>query len=41
MKWICASAIGLVVLASALPSAAQGKRADLDGVWILADSATF
>ena len=40
MKWICASAIGLLVLASA-PSAAQGKRADLDGVWILADSATF
>jgi hypothetical protein len=41
MKWTCASAIGLLVLASALPSAAQGKRADLDGVWILADSATF
>ena len=40
MKWICASAIGLV-FASALPSAAQGQRADLDGVWILADSATF
>jgi hypothetical protein len=41
MKWICVSAIGLLVLASALLSAAQGKRADLDGVWILADSATF
>ena len=41
MKWICASAIGLQVMASAAPSAAQGKRADLDGVWILADSATF
>ena len=41
MKWICLSAIGLLVLASALPSAAQGTRADLDGVWILADSATF
>ena len=40
MTWICASAIGLV-LASALPSAAQGQRGDLDGVWILADSATF
>ena len=41
MKWIRASAIGLQVLASAAPLAAQGKRADLDGVWILADSATF
>lgn len=40
MKWICASAIGLLV-ATALPAAAQGKRADLDGVWILADSAKF
>ena len=27
MKWICASAIGRVVLASALPSAAQGGAA--------------
>ena len=41
MKWICASAIGLQLLASAAPAGAQGKRADLDGVWILADSATF
>jgi len=41
MTWIGASAIGLLVLAPALPSAAQGTRADLDGVWILADSATF
>jgi hypothetical protein len=40
MKWITASVIGLLVLAPALP-AAQGKRADLDGVWILADSAKF
>ena len=40
MKWICASAIGLLVLAPAL-LAAQGARADLDGVWILADSAKF
>ena len=40
MKWITASAIGLLLLAPALP-AAQGKRADLDGVWILADSAKF
>jgi hypothetical protein len=41
MKWVCASAIGLQLLASTAPAAAQGKRADLDGVWILADSATF
>ena len=40
MKWICASVIGLVALAPALP-AGQAKRTDLDGVWILADSAKF
>ena len=40
MKPICASVIGLLALAPVL-LAAQGKRADLDGVWILADSAKF
>ena len=40
MKRICASVIGLLALAPALP-AAQSQRADLDGVWILADSARF
>jgi hypothetical protein len=35
------SAVAALVLALAAPSLAQGKRADMDGVWILADSATF
>ncbi len=41
MTWATASAVGLLVLALAEPSAAQGNRTDLDGVWILADSAKF
>lgn len=35
------SAVAALVLASAAPSLAQEKRADMDGVWILADSAKF
>ena len=31
----------LLVLAVAVPAAAQGRRADLEGVWILADSAKY
>ena len=41
MTGTTASAIGLLVLVLAAPSAAQVNRADLDGVWILADSAKF
>lgn len=42
MKWICAAVIGLQLLTPvAALAAAQGKRADLNGVWILADSAKF
>jgi hypothetical protein len=41
MRWTAAFATLLLVLALAAPAAAQGTRADLDGVWILADSAKF
>jgi hypothetical protein len=41
MRCLPASAVGLLLLASAAPSAAQGNRADLDGVWIPADTAKF
>jgi hypothetical protein len=41
MRWTTASAAGLLMCALAAPSAAQRNRADLDGTWILADSAKF
>jgi hypothetical protein len=41
MRCATAFTMGLLVLASAAPSAAQGNRTDLDGVWILADAAKF
>ena len=41
MKVLFAPAIALVVLGLATPASAQGKRAELDGVWILADSAKY
>jgi hypothetical protein len=34
-------AVAVLALASCAPAHAQGSRADLDGVWILAASATF
>jgi hypothetical protein len=41
MRWTPACAVAPLALALAAQSAAQGSRADLDGVWILADSAKF
>jgi hypothetical protein len=41
MTFATVAATGLLVLALAAPSGAQENRADLDGVWILADSAKF
>lgn len=41
MKGLGAMTLALAVLAMAATSAAQRRRAELDGVWILADSATI
>ena len=41
MRCMPACAVGLLVVALAGRAAAQGNRADLDGVWIPADSAKF
>jgi hypothetical protein len=38
---VSATRVALVVLAAVTTAAAQGKRAELDGVWILAGSATI
>ena len=41
MSGVRVGAVALLALGLCGPAHAQGKRADLDGVWILADSATF
>ncbi len=41
MRARCATVIGTLMVTVTATTGAQGKRADLDGVWILADSARF